>query len=524
MWPFTTTPKHKITDLPAAFLTQFPRDPRLSAEFKRLVPQVEWSTQHDGYVVAAQYAPELRDFAETMRFWVGNPERLNLLAQEFSEAVWSSGAISGHYPITDFPELRPYQQMGVRYCATHKSVILGDEAGLGKTAQALATLHHLSALPALVVVPASVLLQWQHEQIPRWMPWASVAVLKRGVTAPASDIYLVTYDTLRLLQNIPPHVALVLDESHYVKNMDAKRSIAAYLTARGIPVRLLLTGTAVLNRPDELVSQLDILGRLSQFGGEDYFRKKYRHANHADLHRRLRGCCYVRRDKSDVLMELPPVTTSIVPVELSNDDEYRWAESDLLSWAALHGYDMAATLRQELFTRTTHLRRLAGEGKVQAGIDWLANLSQAGEKVVVFGHHGSVIQQIASAFSSPCIVGGMSPEQRNKSIQRFVNGDAPIIAISLQAGNAGIDALAKASHHVAFFEFGWTPAIHQQATARLHRMGQQFPVTAHYLVATDSIEREMLSLLDDKAVVTQRVLAGNDDVLKIGKLVQEVLA
>lgn len=523
MWPFTTTPKHRITDLPAAFLVQFPFDPRLSAEFKRRVPQVEWSQQHNGYVVAANYAPELQGFAESMRFWVANPDRLAMLASEFTEAVWVSKAISGHYPISGFPDLRPYQQMGVRYCAVHKAVILGDEAGLGKTAQALATLHHLNALPALVVVPASVLLQWRDEAIPRWMPWASVSVLKRGVTAPESDIYLVTYDTLRLLQHTPAHVSLVLDESHYVKNIDAKRSIAAYLAARGIPVRLLLTGTAVLNRPDELVSQLDILGRLSQFGGDDYFRKKYRHANHTDLHRRLRGCCYVRREKSDVLTELPPVTTSVIPVGLSNEDEYRWAEGDLLSWASMHGYDVAATKRQELFTRTTHLRRLAGEGKVQAGIDWLSNLSQQGEKVVVFAHHGNVIQQIAAAFSSPCIVGGMSSEQRNKSISQFVSGDAPIIAISLQAGNAGIDALAKVSHHVAFFEFGWTPAIHQQATARLHRMGQQFPVTAHYLVAADSFEREMLSLLDDKTTVTQRVLSGNDDVLKVGKLVQEVL-
>ena len=166
-------------------------------------------------------------------------------------------------------ELRPFQRGGVAYVLAARRTFLADEQGLGKTVQALAALEADGAFPAVVVCPASLKLNWLRE-IEHWLPHRSVTVISgTGATPPAAEITVLNYEIVhahRVRLALRRPLALVLDESHYVKNPRAKRTRAVRRLAEALPedaLRLALTGTPVMNHPDELIAQLRILGRLT---------------------------------------------------------------------------------------------------------------------------------------------------------------------------------------------------------------------------------------------------------------------
>ena len=213
--------------------------------------------------------------------------------------------------------LHPFQRAGVRYALERRRTFIADEQGLGKTVQALATLELDDAFPAAVVCPASMKLTWERETH-IWLPNRTVAVLdgRTGDTwsgdAAKADIVVFNYDILEAhLAELAARGlrALILDESHYVKNPRARRTKAALELAERLPadaLRLGLTGTPILNRPEELVAQLRVLGRLQDFGSGARLTRRFRAAGSDDrLHWNLRAHCYVRRTKKQVLPQLP---------------------------------------------------------------------------------------------------------------------------------------------------------------------------------------------------------------------------
>src|ERR687897_712442 len=174
-------------------------------------------------------------------------------------------------------ELHPFQRAGVRYALERRRTFIADEQGLGKTVQALATIEVDDAFPAVVVCPASMKLVWERET-QHWLPHRRVAVLGGRTDSTWTDatreaeIVVLNYDILDwhadTLAELEPRT-LVLDESNYLKNTRAARSNVALELAERLPddaLRLALTGTPILNRAEELVSQLRIIGRLKDFG------------------------------------------------------------------------------------------------------------------------------------------------------------------------------------------------------------------------------------------------------------------
>ena len=308
--------------------------------------------------------PELDRFLASRDVWVA-PEALELL-QEVREQharaaglVALSSACDAQLNVGGLGgELKLFQRAGVSYLLAQRRAFLADEQGLGKTIEALATLEADSAYPAVVVCPASLKLNWLRE-LERWLPNRSVQALvgtgpARSPAGPSSlsagaEITVVNYDILaaRLseLRSLEPR-ALVLDESHYCKNAAAKRTQAVQRLSAVMPqdaLVLALTGTPVMNRPAELISQLRILGRLGDFGSGAQFGKRFRGPDaHLRLHWHLRSRCFVRRLKADVLPQLPAKRRAIVPVELDNEPEYRLAERDLIAWLQSQPLDLGA--------------------------------------------------------------------------------------------------------------------------------------------------------------------------------------
>jgi SWI/SNF-related matrix-associated actin-dependent regulator of chromatin subfamily A-like protein 1 len=424
-------------------------------------------------------------------------------------------------------ELHPFQRAGVRYALERRRTFIADEQGLGKTVQALATLEADDAFPAIVICPASMKLTWERESR-IWLPHRSVAILDgrtgaawEGATREA-EIVVLNYDILdahasRLAAHEPR--ALILDESHYVKNPGARRTKAAVKLSEQLPddaLRLALTGTPILNRPEELVAQLRVLGRLRDFGSGARLSRRFRAAGSDDrLHWNLRAHCYVRRTKQQVLPQLPAKRHDTVPVLLSNEHEYRLAEQDVIAWLQTLPLDLAtldakvaAALRAEQLVRLNNLRQLAAAGKLPTALAWIADFLASGEPLVVFAEHIATQRAVIERFPDAAhILGNDSTHARQRAVDAFQDEDGPqLIVCSMKAASQGL-TLTRASN-VAFLELDWTPARHDQAEDRLHRIGQESAVTAWYLLAPETIDETMAELLQRKRSLIDAITDG----------------
>ncbi len=480
--------------------------------------------------------PELDRFLGAGGVWV-EPQALEVL-QEIREQHAAAAGLVELSAATDAPlevpglggELKPFQRAGVRYLLAQRRAFLADEQGLGKTIEALATIEAADAYPAIVVCPASLKLNWMRE-LERWLPGRSSQMLAGNGSAGASiaqaDVTVVNYDILppRLdeLAALQPG-ALILDESHYCKNAAAKRTQAVQRLSSQMAAErivLALTGTPVVNRPAELISQLRILGRLDDFGSGAKFGERFRGTDaHLRLHWHLRARCFVRRLKEDVLTQLPAKTRAVVPVELDNESEYRLAERDLVAWLRSQPLDLreldakvAAALRAERLVRLNALKVLAARGKLHAALTWIHDFCSSGERLVVFAHHREIQRAVLEHFPSALhILGADSHAARDRSVQAFQAPDEPgnqLIVCSIEAAGHGL-TLTRASN-VAFIELDWTPAKHDQAEDRCHRMGQQDAVNAYYLLAANTVDETISTLLERKRAVIGAVTDGREE-------------
>jgi SWI/SNF-related matrix-associated actin-dependent regulator of chromatin subfamily A-like protein 1 len=479
---------------------------------------------------------ELDRFLAERNIWI-EPEALVVL-QEIREQharaaglVALSSATDGTLEVEGLGgELKPFQRAGVKYLLAQRRAFLADEQGLGKTIEALATLEADGAYPAVVVCPASLKLNWMRE-LERWLPGRSIQALSGlgggEASIPPADITVVNYDILAArapaLAAMHPR-ALVLDESHYCKNPAAKRTQAVARLAATVPSEglvLALTGTPVMNRPPELIAQLRIIGRLADFGSGAQFGRRFKGADaHVRLHWHLRSRCFVRRLKVEVLPQLPAKTRTVVPVELDNDPEYRLAETDVIAWLRSRPLDLseldakiAAALRAERLVRLNALKMLAARGKLHAALAWIHDFCSSGERLVVFARHREVQRAVVERFPHALhILGEDTHAARDASVSAFQAADSSgnqLIVCSLEVAGQGL-TLTQASN-VAFLELDWTPAKHDQAEDRLHRIGQQDAVNAWYLLAAGTIDETMANLLERKRAVIGAVTDGREE-------------
>ena len=472
-------------------------------------------------------------------------------------------------------DLYGFQRAGVAYAVEHGRTLIADEMGLGKTVQALATVEHQDAYPLLVVCPAVVKLNWEREAR-RWLPHRGVTVLVGRKPGPLNgeDIVIVNYDVLGgWAEQLTKHgfKAVVFDESHYLKNAKAKRTKAAKQMAKPIPLRLLLTGTPVLNRPIELVSQLDVLGRLDEFGGFWNFARRYCDAhrnnwgwdmtgasNLGELHERLRSTCMVRRTKDQVLGDLPPKQRISVPIEFDRT-EYRKVEAELWRWMkqrlledrefrarieekrrtvaytigrgeVSRAEELTAEMEAEEEARLKAsrlgraktlvlieaLKQTGAKGKLDTVVEWTREFLDAGRKLVLFAHHRDIIDAIVdrireAGFGVTTIHGGVTGQARQDAVDRFQTEDECRLLVG-QIEAAGVGITLTAASDVAFVELPWRPGDLTQAEDRCHRIGQSDVVTAWYLLAADTIEEKIAGMLDAKRAVVDHATDGAEGI------------
>ena len=424
--------------------------------------------------------------------------------------------------------LIPFQLTGVNFLEKKIGrALIADEMGLGKTIQTLAWLQlHLEIKPTIIVVPASLKLNWQQEAN-NWMsnPNTQVIFGSKNVKI-TGNIIIINYDILpawkdRLIALKPQ--CLILDECHYIKSNSAQRTKATKKLAKKIKYVIGLSGTPIINRPVELKNIINIL-QPTLFPDFWYFVRRYCNAKHNgfgwdfngvsnanELHLILTSTIMIRRLKKDVLKELPDKVFSFIPMGLDNKKEYQSAELDFISFlkeqqgkaAAERASNASALVELEI------LKQLAVKGKMKHVIEWIKLFLESGEKLIIFAVHKFVINELMETFSDIAVKidGSIPNKDRIVNVNEFQNNNK----IKLFIGNikaAGVGITLTAASNVTFIELPLTPGELSQASDRAHRIGQKNCVNIHYLIAENTIEMKIAKLLDKKRMVVDSVLDG----------------
>jgi SNF2 family DNA or RNA helicase len=243
----------------------------------------------------------------------------------------------------------------------------------------------------------------------------------------------------------------------------------------------------------------------------------------------------MRRRKSEVLTQLPDKQRVVVPVSIANAAEYRTVQADVGRWlreqaeaderflaeiAQLEPEERDAAVRArgrrteqrarraEALVRINKLALLAARGKLDAAIEWIGAFLDNDEKLVVFTRHREIGDRLLDAFPGAALATGRyDADRRTQEIARFQDdADCRLIVCSLDA--AGVGVTLTAASNVAFVEMGWTPAAHDQAEDRVHRIGQHDAVTAWYLLAADTIDEQIAAVVDRKRRIVRAASDG----------------
>jgi SNF2 family DNA or RNA helicase len=536
-------------------------EPVVPAVEKQVVPQsVRQAQMANPFLAPDLSAIQTRKAPEVSR--LANWELLDPLFRAFEYGA-GGGAATMELPEADSlkvpgsPDLMRHQaRLLAEVKKGHRTFLLADEPGLGKTAQALLAASVSHAYPLLVVVPNVVKTNWARE-VELWTPQRTATVVHgdgKDVDA-FSDVVIVNYEVL------DRHVGwlgrfgfqgMVVDEAHFIKNLGSQRSKHVLALSRSIrsvhpqALMMALTGTPLINDIEDFRAIWQFLGWIDEKKPLPPLMRKLEETGltPADLgffaaaRTAVIDMGIVRRKKIDVAADIPARRVADLPVEL--DDELgrsiRAAE-EALTRRLLEKYRHVlaakpdgepeelirvvahAELEESKASKTgenvfTMVRRI-GQAKAVLAADYTAQLARSVGKVVFFAKHIDVMDAAEEHFArqglkSISIRGDQTSAFRQKQIDAFTEDPEVSVAVaSLTAAGVGLNL--QASSNVVLAELSWTSAEQTQAIDRVHRIGQAEPVTAWRIIAAHTIDAKIAELIDSKAGLAARALDGSDE-------------
>lgn len=486
----------------------------------------------------------------------------------------------------------PFQNNGIAYNRIHRKTIIGDQPGLGKTLQAIATVLSfglndkgmLNAGPVLVICPSSLKMNWQQEWMKvggrramilsdriknTWMQYYKVGMC---------DVFIVNYESLKKffvepgwkkpegefkLQSIvfrdciDLFKTVIVDESHRCKDGNTQQAKFVMGITHGKENVFALTGTPVVNNPVDLISQLYIIDRLrdvvshlkrpvdshnvlQDFSGYKRFLKRYcdggrKAINMEELHVRLRMHCFYRREKSEVLKDLPSKIRQVIMTEISNRAEYLHAENDFVDYLErvknCTDEQVQTKLRGEMMVKIGILKNISARGKLHQVKEFVDDIVESGEKIILFVYLKEIVHKLKEIYPhAVTITGEDDNDDRNAAVNAFqlckqcgvkldnhngldhehVPSNTNIAIINYKSGGVGLTLTAAS--RVAFVEFPWTFADCEQCEDRAHRIGQVDSVMCSYFLGDETIDQYCYDLIQKKKNISQTITGAADDV------------
>jgi superfamily II DNA or RNA helicase len=459
--------------------------------------------------------------------------------------------------------LMPHQKQLVAAAAQgHRTFLLADEPGLGKTAQALMAAQAADAYPLLCVVPNVVKANWARE-VGLWTPHRAVTVVHGdGEQVDGfADIVVINYEVLdRHVGWLGEHGfrGMVVDEAHFIKNKTSQRSqhvleLSERIRARvARPLLMALTGTPLINDIEDFRAIWQFLGWIDDQKPLPELMNKLEDTGlmpgepgfYPNARRSVIEMGIVRRRKIDVAADIPARRVADLPVELEGAEgrSIREAERELAR-RLVSRYDAALEARtsgpevvgidRDLVRRVAKweredmeaakdgenvfsMMRRIGQAKAGLAADYTAQLARSVGKVVFFAKHVDVMDEAEESFarrgiSYVSIRGDQSAKARAAAIESFTQDpETSIVVCSLTAAGVGLNL--QVASNMVLAELSWTDAEQTQAIDRIHRIGQSEPVTAWRIIAAQTIDSKIAELIDSKAGLAARALDGADEV------------
>ena len=412
---------------------------------------------------------------------------------------------------TPYP-LRPYQLDGVRFLRQSSSALLADEMGLGKSVQTAVALKsgRRDYGRVLLIAPTSLCLNWQRE-LETWAPELAV----RRVLGNTDDraytyrlpvqILIASYEQVRRdsrrFHGEVRFDLVVIDEAQRIKNRNSETNLACRIIPR--ERSWALTGTPLENHPSDLAAIFRFLRpRLLQTS-----------MSRSQMHEAMAGH-FLRRTKSDVLPELPPIITREIRLELGKGQRRTYDRA----WNARHEYVQGVEQREltsnllALLTRLKQICNFDDESGESVKLDVVRSLLNEIEgtngKVLIFSQYVKTLEKLSRriGITNEIFHGGLSLELRDSILEDFRRRPGPrALLISLQAGGVGLN-LQEAST-VVLFDHWWNPAVEDQAIQRAHRYGREVPLEVIRLLVEGSVEEKVQSVLREKRVLFDEYVA-----------------
>ena len=504
----------------------------------KLTPEA-WYGENENEVIIADSTESLKNLKLLMDRYP-----LDIL----SKSIWQRKIVKTYAPKPTLPpikhklkraktgeqfrgKLMNFQKEGLDFLLKSSgNALLADEMGLGKTVQTLSYVStEKQTFPVLIVAPLVTLKNWERE-IEKFLKRKSrngrivesespsVTLIRTGKSKelPKSDMYVINYELLLKRSEDIEKIGIrtiVCDEVHNLRSKTtqkykAVKKLAALST---VQYRIGLSGTPIYNRGSEIWPIIDIL-KPGLLGCFKEFCEYFCYVNdkgkaivlenkRASLRNELQKHVMLRRKKSDVLKELKDKVR--YKEVIASDTDFYLEELDKI-WKKLESEQKEA---QTEFSKSASYhraiqseRQIAGVAKIPHVINFVKNIMEIEESVVVFCHHKVIhklLHESLQEFSPVSIIGGQSDDTRQDQIDKFQKGESKLMIAGIRAGNVGIN-LTRAKY-VIFAELDWSPAIHRQAEDRLHRIGQKNTVFAYYLIGNGTLDDHVASILVDKS-------------------------
>lgn len=541
-----------ITNEKRSIIVQFPYDPKTVAAIKAVGG---FKYQNEGIKKYWKGTLNRKNYQNAKQFALDNGFVFNVNAPQFEKpetGISKDEAMTNLLNSAVWVKLKDFQKEGAKFLVENRKVLLGDDPGLGKTVQSLIAAFALGE-KILIVTKSSLKINWMRE-IHKWFGEdISINLLegRKPKDLPVADCYIINYDILSgwaeylTDQNFG---TVIFDESHKLKNKKAQCAKAGKLVADLANNVFALTGTPIMNRPFELTHQLECINKIHYFTNSFMFGMRYCDgkrgkfgydfsgaSNLEELNQKLIGNgIMLRRRKKEVLKELPDSSIQKVYFDISNREEYDYAQQEFVEWLQQTLADedeflariahlpaqkqaqakwtrnqaLAGNVQAEHLVRTEKLKQLAANGKLKAVVEWVEDFLESDSKLIIFAHHKSIQKALIQAFpEAVSILAEDSAEYRDRSVQEFQNNPkVRLIICSLEAAAEGLTLTAASD--VAFVEYAWTPAKMEQAISRAHRIGQKNCVVGHYLVGVNTIDEYICDLLASKQAVIDAAIEG----------------
>ncbi|XP_061974528.1 uncharacterized protein LOC133696369 isoform X2 [Populus nigra] len=546
---------HATGNIAAKFLY----DPVLVGALRK-VPKANWNAKERLWIFPVSSLLSAEKVLSEISGFNVEVEKLDTLVQRAIAAASVAPDLRDWYDrIPDHIEskLMPFQRDGVRFVLQHGGrALLADEMGLGKTLQAIAVAACVrNSWPVLILAPSSLRLHWA-STIHQWLDIPSSDILvvlsqssgsnRAGfniVSSSRSTIRLdglfniISYDAVPKLQNklmTSEFKVVIADESHFLKNAQAKRTTASLPVIKKAQYAILLSGTPALSRPIELFKQLealypDVYKNVHEYGNRyckgGIFGVYQGASNHEELHNLMKATVMIRRLKKDVLSELPVKRRQQVFLDLPEKD-MKQINALFRELEVVKGKIKACASDEEVeslkFTEKNLINKIytdSAEAKISGVLDYLGTVIEAGCKFLIFAHHQSMIDSIHEFLLKKkvgCIRidGKTAAASRQALVTDFQEKDAIKAAVlSIRAGGVGLTLTAAST--VIFAELSWTPGDLIQAEDRAHRIGQVSSVNIYYLLANDTVDDIIWDVVQSKLENLGQMLDGQEKTLEV---------